>query len=704
MLRLLLLVGLALGSCASPPRTDDGEASHSGQVSFEGIAELGERGLRRVIAIDLLDWAETGFARTFIDDAAFQLEMHYRAKGFAFAEVAYEAQDGSASALFQVTEGPRVRVRGVAVRGNGVPDGLGDMEIVSYFDGGRTSLLGTDAPLFVQTVVDSARSRLLTEYRARGFRDVEVEAPQVSFSEDRREARISIELRPGRLYFVRDVRPVDSASEASLSESVWNDLRKEFTTRQDLDAAIGAREPRPESTTVRAELRGAVLGKIKEKGHLDALVQVDREVAPGTPDVTLVVSIVPGLVIHIGEVRFEGAPDTRRSFLESRLKIGQREGERAGDLANPSALREGITRLYRTGLFGRIDAHYLGEEEERDLVVTLDERPSLEVFLEAGYGSYERFRLRAGVREKNLFGTGRQLRAEGTIATRALRFEVGITDPWFLRKDLIADLSLVIGEREEPSFTSAERGIGFFVTREWNDDPGFATTIGYQFRKTEARDVQVVTPEAFDAQDQVNLSSIKVSQVLDRRDHLLSTQGGTLSRLSVEWGDQSLGSELDFLRAIGSVSVYRRVRRGTVLAGTLRAGVMAPLGNSDTIPLQERFFAGGENSVRSFKESQLGPKDPFGNPIGGETFTTATLELRQAVGTGGFQAALFVDAGIVTLSVDDFGNTDDLGWGVGVGLRYLLPVGPLRLDVATNPDAEGDEDEWVLHLTVGLSF
>ena len=281
---------------------------------------------------------------------------------------------------------------------------------------------------------------------------------------------------------------------------------------------------------------------------------------------------------------------------------------------------------------------------------------------------------------------------------------MGLTDPWFLRKDLIADLSLVISEREEPSFTSVERGIGFFVTREWNDDPGFATTIGYQFRKTEARDIQVVTPEAFDAQDQVNLSSIKVSQVLDRRDHLLSTQGGTLSRLSVEWGDQSLGSELDFLRAIGSVSVYRRVRRGTVLAGTLRAGVMAPLGDSDTIPLQERFFAGGENSVRSFKESQLGPKDPFGNPIGGETFTTATLELRQAVGTGGFQVALFVDAGIVTLSVDDFGNTDDLGWGVGVGLRYLLPVGPLRLDVATNPDAEGDEDEWVLHLTVGLSF
>jgi outer membrane protein assembly factor BamA len=704
MRRLLVLSALVLAACASTAQPDDAVDAARGHVRFEGIRDLGERGLRRAIALDLADWEQSGFERSVIDDAAFQLELHYRANGFAFAKVEYDAQEGSRDAVLRVTEGPRVRVRGVNVRGLDVPGGLEASAAASYFDGGRTSLLGTDDPLFVQTVVDSARGQLRAEYRARGYRDVEVDAPVVTFSDDRKSVTIDIALRPGRRYFVRDVRPAEPGSAAALSEDTWRELRREFTTRQDPNDAVGVREPRPESPTVRAELRGAALGKVKELGHLDATVDVQRQVEPGTSDIVLLVTIVPGPVVRVGSVRFEGAPSTRHSFLASRLQVQPREGERPGELARPRALREGIARLYRTGLFGRVDAHFEGDGVERDLVLNLDERPSIELFVEPGYGSYELLRLRAGVREKNLFGTGRQLRAVGTFATRAMRFETGITDPWFLRHDLIADFAVTFDERQEPSFTSIERGTGFFVTREWDGNPGIATTVGYQFRNTEAREVELVTDEVLGALEQVNLSSLKVSQVFDRRDNPLLTESGTLSRLSFEWGNASLGSELDFWRAIGSVAAYRRLRRGTVIAGTLRAGAIAPHGGADTIPLQERFFAGGENSVRSFKESELGPKDSLGKPVGGETFTTASLELRQTLGASGFQAALFTDAGVVTEKIADFGDTRDLGWGIGVGLRYLLPVGPLRLDLATNPDAEGDEDDWVLHVAVGLSF
>ena len=98
-------------------------------MSFEGVVELGERGLKRAIAIDLSEWEESGFRRSFVDDAAFQLELHYRSNGFAFAEVEYEAQEGRADVVFRVTEGPRVRVRSVVVRGAGVPGGIGEKQV-----------------------------------------------------------------------------------------------------------------------------------------------------------------------------------------------------------------------------------------------------------------------------------------------------------------------------------------------------------------------------------------------------------------------------------------------------------------------------------------------------------------------------------------------------------------------------------------------
>ena len=132
-------------------------------------------------------------------------------------------------------------------------------------------------------------------------------------------------------------------------------------------------------------------------------------------------------------------------------------------------------------------------------------------------------------------------------------------------------------------------------------------------------------------------------------------------------------------------------------------GVIAPAFDDTTIPLQERFFAGGENSVRSFRESRLGPSDADGEPLGGEAFSTLSLEWRHELG-GAFQSALFADAGYVEAQAEDLFALDDVRTGVGVGLRYLLPIGPLRLDAAFNPDRRAGEAEWVVHFAIGMPF
>jgi outer membrane protein assembly factor BamA len=140
-----------------------------------------------------------------------------------------------------------------------------------------------------------------------------------------------------------------------------------------------------------------------------------------------------------------------------------------------------------------------------------------------------------------------------------------------------------------------------------------------------------------------------------------------------------------------------------VLATSFRAGMVFPYGQDDEVPLQERYFNGGENTVRSFREGLLGPKDANGEPLGGEGWSVASIEARQRL-QGRLEAALFVDAGTVASDVEDWIRFEQPSFGLGGGLRYMLPVGPVRLDGAWNPDPREDESGGAVHLTVGLSF
>jgi translocation and assembly module TamA len=142
------------------------------------------------------------------------------------------------------------------------------------------------------------------------------------------------------------------------------------------------------------------------------------------------------------------------------------------------------------------------------------------------------------------------------------------------------------------------------------------------------------------------------------------------------------------------------------------------------VPLAEKFFNGGENTVRSFHESELGPKDASGDPTGGLGFNVLSLELRQRL-VGNLFASLFGDLGNIApnRSPAERGNRPydsrseilsdtfadffkDFRPAVGVGLQYLTPVGPARVDFAFNPDKDSrrDEDDFVVHLSVGMAF
>jgi outer membrane protein assembly complex protein YaeT len=400
--------------------------------------------------------------------------------------------------------------------------------------------------------------------------------------------------------------------------------------------------------------------------------------------------------VRIAAIVIKGTKRTRESTVLGMLELSP------GDVYSVQKERESFRALYQCGLFSAVSVGLApGDGEERDLVIELSEATASDFYVEPGYGSYERLRVGFGWTLRNLFGTGRSLEFDGSLAELAQKGSISLVSPRFWGSDVRSTVSVFSNRRVEPSFTSLEHGAGWLLAKRFTRQ--VSATLGYQFRDTSTSDVDVLGAPAQSLVDSVEISSITLTPVIDKRDSFLWPTEGTVSRLAFEFADAGIGSQLDFVRLSPSFSYYDPLWQGAVFAASWRAGWIAPINSTSDIPLQERFFNGGENTVRSFREDRLGPTDINNNPVGGESFQLFSVELRQEL-KGNLEGALFYDLGNVQLDYQDFFSTSDFRSGIGVGLRYRLPIGPIRVDYAVNPDPHDSESRSVLHFTVGMAF
>lgn len=685
LLRLLgpLLLLAAAAACKSvvPAPSPPGEPG-AYELRFEGHEHFTRRELEQQIFDNLVDFARSEYAEWPIDDAAYVIETNYRRDGFSRAEVEYEHRRAGevVQVAFSVREGPRTVLEHVELTGIDTFVGRRE-ELERFFRWEEEGLFGSSPRYYVAEELRAAIGSLVSWYRGQGFLAATAEAGEPAFSADESTATVTVRVQEGVRY---RLEAVELEGELEYPPEEIEALHRDLLGEPYL----------PRTAT---SVRGPLVDFYRERGHADVEVDFERRRDDATGAVRLRFTVVPGPVVQITGVRYEGNDSTITSFLDNRLLIEE------GDTYSASAVQGSFRRLYQTGLFESVQIELEGKGESRVLVVRLVEQPSVELYVEPGYGSYEGPRLELGAREKNVFGTGRILRSQVTGSPRTLRAAIGLTDPWILGTDTVADLSLSANRREEPSFEFEELGAGLFFSRNFTQH--LSGTLGYQFRITRLLDSDVddLDPLAQEILDDVDIASIVLIPEYDTRNALFVPTGGLLGRLRLEYADQSLGSEIDFFRTRVDHARYFELGEGTVLAASVRGAVIAPTGDTDEIPIQERLFNGGADTVRSFRESELGPQDDDGEPLGGEGFGVFSAELRQDL-VGGLHGALFYDLGFVVEDYQDFLDPQDFGHGVGLGVRYLLPIGPVRLDTAWNPAPDDGEDDFVVHFSVGMAY
>lgn len=662
---------LALAACSAAPQADG--AQDAVPVEFRGASALYDFRLKRVIEDHLLDFARNPQREAAIFDAAQDLQDHYLTLGFPDAQVGYAIERTPALRVrFEIREGPRVTVSALRLTGN---QALRDDDLLPLWSRTRSGVVGSGDPYFVLGDLEALGLAIRARYAQRGYLDAQVEGPVVTREQGAAQAEVTFTIAEGPRYSVAAVQlaPDLGLDAASLDLAAW---RGKPFERDELEL-----------------LRQRARMQLEAKGYPSPRVELRSDVDRATRTASVTLSGTPGRRARVASVRVEGNQRTDLVVFARAMRTS------AGEVYDGSKVDATTRELYATGLFRRVEVTRSFRDErseDLDLVITVEEIEARGVDAMFGYGSYETLRGGLFFTDRNLFGRGHRLQ----LGARASLKSQGLTASWTVPDALGSGTALTVSgylrEREEPAFIDLSRGVDVALSRTLLGD--LRGRVGYELQ---SRNGSATDASLRDDADDFEIGALFGELVLDTRDSPVYPSRGHRESLKVERARQFLGGDIELDRVIWSAALFHSFAEDVVLGLSARGGIAWPL-DPDSLPVQERFFNGGESTVRSFREAELGPRTPAGAPLGGAYFNTFSAELRVPL-VRALHGAVFADAGNVGRDTDGFGLSK-LRYGVGMGLRLVLPIGPIRLDGAVNPDRQEGEDSWALHLSVGLPF
>jgi outer membrane protein assembly factor BamA len=465
------------------------------------------------------------------------------------------------------------------------------------------------------------------------------------------------------------------------------------------DDAFSTYTQQPFTDALRHDLRTELLVELWRNGHADASVRVDAHM-DSEPDSNgrirhhLQVDALPGPVIELKATRFEQADFVARSVMRRQTKL------QAGEPLSLLEVSEARRRLMGLGVFDSVEADIEPDAAlQREAVFTVTPAPTRKLELLAGWGSYERARAGARWTQRNPFRRAHTYTLDAMVSMRAYRARLSYSIPQIFGTLTTAHITTLYDFREEPSFDrrdlSFNIGASSAVTRHQ-----ILLQYGYQI---EQRDVD--RPERVDliAADDVRVASVFLRASIDRRDNPLYPTRGYHGSLAVKTAADWLGGSTGFQRFEARFTYHQPLSPSTFIHLGARFGSLYTwLDDPAQLPFSERFFPGGENSIRGYKEGMAGPLDASGDAVGARTQAVVNLELEQRLFSA-WSVVLFLDS-LGTSRDQAFSLNDQWLSSAGLGLRWRTVVGPVRFEYGHNLNRRANDPSGTFHFSIGFPF
>ena len=451
---------------------------------------------------------------------------------------------------------------------------------------------------------------------------------------------------------------------------------------------------------------GALLNALQEHGY--ALAVVDPPLAvevAGEHAIDVTYHVTAGPRVDLGPITITGLRRMNESFVRRRLLLRQ------GQLYQPSKIEAARQDLAGIGVFSGVvvrTAPKLDAAGELPLTIDVAERKRHAVTFNVAYLTDLGGSVGATWTDRNVFGNAEQLNLSASTTglggsdTTGLGYNATaqLLKPDFLHRDqtLEFDLGAIKQSLEAYDQTAATAGVILSrkLSKEWTISAGLTGEQEKIVQEEVTRHYTLVAVPLSGKYDGTGLTN-----PLDDATH------GVRAALSVAPTESLAHPEATFVILQGNVSTYIDMADlGLTQPGrsivAVRGIVASAQGASQfDLPPDQRFYAGGSATVRGFKYQSVGPLFADNNPQGGAALDAATIEFRQRV-WGNIGAALFVDAGQVSAENAPFQGT--LREGVGTGVRYYTPIGPIRVDVAVPLNKPPNGDSFELYLGLGQAF
>lgn len=665
------------------------------QVKFSGNKKLKEDKLRPLLTVKVPDI----YNPQQVEKSVAAIRKHYVEQGYHAVVIKPElttAADNEATLIFHIEEGKKVLIDAIRFHGNTV---FSDRQLRKVMQTKERWFLSwlTDRGTYREDLLDNDLEAIADKYFNNGYVQVKVRKPQITLVDNNKYMDILIDIEEGKQFRVGKV-------------SVQGDLIKPA------DEILGLTKLKSGDIFSRELLRKdvtAINDLYADKGYAYVNVAPLTNLDPENRTIDLKYDIEEGIQVHIDRIRVAGNTKTRDKVVRREMKLVE------GDLYSASALKESRRKINNLGFFEEVNlATAKGPNEGlMDIDVTVKEKPTGSFSLGFGYSSVDKFIGQGSISQANFLGLGLKLNLSGSLGGTSTTYQLGLLDPYFLDHKLSLGGDLYKTDREWTDFSKKTTGgdvkLGFPLS---DYSRAFFT---YRYEQKDIYDVDITAAQTIkDQEGKSTLSSIFASWTRDTTDYRLDPSRGGVSEASVEFA--GLGGTERFVRYILEHRHFWPWRWSTVFSAHGQIGYLSRVGDRD-IPIDERFYLGGINTLRGFKTREVGPRVRrvvnSVDPATGETIATAddfeyiggdkdaffNLEyIFPLVKDLGMKGLVFFDTGNAWGDGEDYFS--DMRSSVGAGIRWNSPLGPLRLEWGKNLDPREGEAPSQFDFSIGNFF
>lgn len=682
------------------------------EVRIEGNDEISTEDLREKIDVKPFQILNVGSVRRNVG----KILEQYVEKGFYLATVDYrvvELPENEVDVVFVVNENAKVVVRQIRFLGN---EKLSEDELKAVMitkEGDFLSFL-TGSGVYREEIFQRDMQAAQAVYYDNGYINVRFGKPVVALTPDKKYISISI--------------PVEEGEQFSIGKIDFSgDL---ITEKEKLDLLVTTS---PGDVFSRTKLQGdiqALTNLYQDEAYAYANITPLTSVDPEARTVDLTFDIEKGKKVRFERIEIVGNEKTRDKVIRRELRIFE------GEYYNGTALQRSKQRVTALGFFEpdprtgmvEISTRRGSTDDQIVAVVEVKERPTGTFQVGAGFSSVENFIATAQVSQTNFFGWGQSASLSAQLSSLRQLIQLQFVEPYFFDTNWTFAFDFFRTEADYSTFVRESTGgsLTFGHPLPFIEDDqirGFVTyTLEDVAVTTGGSQVGVSTVGGLNIFDDGLTSSLRFSVNWDTRNNRLFPSSGFMQSASVELAPSWLGSEIQFTRWTGISRWYFQLPWKLVFKTQGTIGYITSPGG--VVPISERYFLGGINSVRGYTLRSISPtrkvllgNDPLSQTTdfgeGGTKQLILNNELEfpilEAVGIRG---VLFYDVGN-TWPIDQpiFGESDagrDLPLGlfhsVGFGFRWFSPIGPLRFEWGI-PLTPRETDEGILfEFTIGNSF